>query len=252
MVDTSNVTSDRQSQMQYAAEQLDGMRSIASKYEFDEDHAYVIRFEFKFKSAYERESIIHEMSSIVAGFGRAYTLVNKNPIGITQISFERDLVLIQRMEEELKYEFLGEEIKLVDGRTYNELFKDITDTENIIDPAVRERYNRFMAECPTIGTCHKRTNDYIIVNLSEDFYNGEHFQSPIRNNDMVFFPSVGTSTELRRQYEAIQRINKPGVKLSNGRKILPPVNPAFCDFLFSPLYARDIKGKYCWYDGCGA
>lgn len=243
VVDTSNISSDRQAQMKYAAEQLDGMRSIASKYEFDESHAYVIRFEFKFKSAYERESIIHEMSSIVAGLGRAYTLVNKNPIGITQISFERDLVLIQRMEEELKYEFLGEEIKLVDGRTYNELFKDITDTENIIDPVVRERYNRFMAECPTIGTCHKRTNDYIIVNLSEDFYNGESFQNPIRNNDMVFFPSVGTSTELRRQYEAIQRINKPGVKLSNGRKILPPVNPALCDFLFSPLYARDIKAS---------
>lgn len=240
---TSNDASGRQGQMKYAAEQLEGMRKIASKYEFDETHAYVIRFEFKFKSAIERESIIHEMTSIVAGLGRAYTLVNKNPIGITQMSFERDLVLIQRMEEELKYEYLGEEIKLVDGRTYNELFKDIKDTENIIDPVLRERYNRFMSECPTIGICHKRTNDSIIVNLAEDFYNGENFSSSIRENDMVFFPSVGTSTELRRQYEAIQRINKPGIKLSNGRKIVPPVNPALCDFLFSPLYARDIKAS---------
>lgn len=233
----------RQELMKYAADQLDGLRKNASRYEFDPEQARVIRFEFKFKSAQERENILNDVTSVVTGLGPNYRLVNKNPLGVTQMTFERDIVLIQRLEEELKYEYLGEEIKLVNGKTYNELFKNVTDADNIIDPYLRDRYNRFMMECPVIGTCHKRGNDYIIVNLSEDFYNGERFAERIREEDMVFFPSVGTSTELRRQYEAIQRINKPGQKLSNGRKITPPINPALCDFLFSPLYARDIKAN---------
>lgn len=243
VVSPTDNSKSRQNLMNYAVEKLQTMIKVASKFEYDPGQARVIRLEFEFKSAAEREGIIDQITSIVEPLGSTYRLVNKKPLGITQMAFERDTVLIQRKEEELKYEYVGEEIKLVDGKTYNDLFKNVTDPDNIIDPILRERYNRFLSECLIIGTCHKRTGDSIIVNLAEDFYNGEKLSNPIRANDMVFFPSVGTSTELRRQYDAIQRINKPGVKLSNGRRITPPVNPGLCDFLFSPLYARDIKSN---------
>ena len=231
----------RNSMMHKAVEGIGELRSLASNIEFDPDTARVIRLTFPFKTAHEREQITEEIKISVNSLGKGYKLVIKKPLGITVMTYQKDDVLLDRLNEEMKYQFLGEEIKLVDGKTYTELFKGIKDPENIIDPTIRERYNRFMAECPIIGTCHKRTNDSIIVNLAESFYNGEHLTSPIREKDMIYFPSIGTSTDLRRQYDAIQRINKPGVKLSNGRKIVPPVNPGLCDFLFSPLYAKDIK-----------
>lgn len=231
----------RKENMKNAADRLQSMRNFITKFEFDPEKAEVIRLELKFNTAADRENLVDQINTIVSDLGPYFKFVNKKPLGFTQIQFEQDAVIAQRLEEELKYEYVGEEIKLVDGKIYNELFNSITDPDNIIDPALREKYNRFMSECPIIGTCHKRSNDSIIIKLSEDFYNGEVLDRKIQEDDMVFFPSVGTSTELRRQYEAIQRINKPGIKLPNGRKVMPPVNAGLCDFLFSPLYAKDIK-----------
>lgn len=241
VVKSAQIARIRQEKMALAEEMLSPIRKKALSYEYNSETSWVIRMEFGFKSAQERENITDELQTIVNELGYPFKLVNKRPLGLTRMSFARDEVLSKKTDEELNYEYFGEEIKLVDGKIYTELFKDVKDPDNIIDPLLRERYNRFISECPIIGTCHKRAKDYIIVNLSDDFFNGERFETPIRINDMVFFPSVGTSTELHRQYEAIQRINKPGVKLPNGRTIQPPVNRNLCDFLFNPLYARNIK-----------
>lgn len=232
----------KQKQLDFAytrMKELGGENTLLIDYDFEK--APKIQIEFTFKTAHEREGLSADINAVVAELGKDYLLENKIPSGQTIIKYERDLSMLQRLEEEMKYEYQGEEIKLVNGKTYNELFRSVTDPENIADASLRENYNRFMSECPVIGTCHKRGNDYIIVNLSEDFYNGEKFTEPIRDKDMVFFPSVGTSTELRRQYDAIQRINTPGKKLSNGRKIVPPVNPSLSQFLFNPSYAKEIK-----------
>ena len=241
VVKSSRATSYRQDKMAIAEEKLSQIKKRALSYEYNSETSWVIRMEFGFKTAQERENITDELQAIALDLGYPFILVNKRPLGITKMSFIRDEVLLKKTDDELNYEYYGEDIKLVDGRIYNDLFKDVKDPDNIIDPILRERYNRFMSECPIIGTCHKRTNDYIIVELSDEFYNGERFSAPIRTNDMIFFPSVGTSTELHRQYEAMQRINNPGVKLPNGRLIQPPINRNLCDFLFNPLYARNIK-----------
>lgn len=233
----------RQERMNSAFAQLEGLRKKASYVEYDAQTARVIRLEFKFKSAHERESIIDDINEVAAELGADYKLVNKNPLGLTQMEFERNAVLMERLEEGLKNEYVGEEIKLVNGRIYNDSFNGVIDPDNIVDSALREKYNRFMSECPIIGTCHKRGADYIIVNLSEDFYNGERLKESIKQKDMVFFPSVGSSTEIRRQSDAIRRINNPGKKLPNGKKVTPPVNPALCQFLFNPLFAREIKAN---------
>ncbi len=225
--------------MRKAEEELTDFRKISYSYNYDAEQARVMRFEFCFHSAEERENIIEQFSATVDALGSSYKLTIKDRIGSTRIRFVRDEKTIQEIEEELKLNYQGEEIKLVAGKVYRELFKRVTDPENIIDPNLREQYNRFMNECPIIGTCHKRTSDSIIVRLSEDFYDGQEMEQSIGKGDMIYFPSVGTSTDLRRQYDAIQRINKPGQTI-NGRKIEPPVNPRLRSFLFDPLFAHDI------------
>lgn len=227
--------------MQKAESVLADYKNLAYNYEYNQEKARAIRLDFRFSSSHEREHLSNSLSSLVKSLGYEFSLKIKDPLGNTSIYFERDKTCIQQLEEELKTNYQNEDIRLVDGQIYNDLFKDVTDPENIVDPILRDQYNRFMNECPLIGTCHKRTLDYVIVNLSEDFFNGERMSQQIKAGDMIFYPSVGSSTQLRRQYDAIQRINKPGAKLSNGHKIDPPVNPQLCSFLFSPLFARDIK-----------
>lgn len=230
----------RRSIMRKAEDELSDFRRIAYSYEYDERRARVIRFEFRFRSAEERENIIEQFSATVSALGSYYKLTLKNRLGSTRIRFKRDETATQQLEEELRANYQGEDIKLVAGRIYRDLFKTVTDPENIIDPVLREQYNRFMNECPIIGTCHKRTTDSIIVSLSEEFYDGQEMEQAIRGGDMIYFPSVGTSTDLKRQYDAIQRINKPGQTV-NRRKIEPPVNPQLSSFLFDPLFAHDIR-----------
>ena len=229
----------RRSIMRKAEEELAEFRKISYSYSYDAEQARVMRFEFSFRAAEERENIVEQFSAAVDTLGPSYKLTIKDRLGSTIIRFTQDEKKIQEVEEELRLNYQGEEIKLVAGKVYRELFKRVTDPENIIDPILREQYNRFMNECPVIGTCHKRTPDSIIVRLSEDFYDGQEMEQSIRRGDMIYFPSVGTSTDLRRQYDAIQRINRPG-KIINGRKIEPPVNPRLSSFLFDPLFAHNI------------
>lgn len=231
----------RQERMSFADSYATPLKELASSYEYDPEKAFVIRMEFKFQTASQREELIAKIKDAFSELGPEYKLILKNPHGSSHIEFNRTPQAVEQLEEELKTNYLGEEIKLINGKAYRELFSSITDPTNIINPELREKYARFMIECPIIGTCHKRTIDSIIVNLSEDFYNGERYSSRIFADDMIFFPSVGVSTELKRQTEAIQRINKPGEKMRNGRVVSPPVNPKLSDFLFSPLYARDIS-----------
>ena len=221
-----------------ALEKLKDLRKQA--YNVEIISGRVIRLCFKFVTAKERDSYLENIKTVTDELECIYKVIIKKPLGFTTMTFERDPNMIQRIEDELKNEYINEEIKLVDGKTYNDLFKTITDPYNINDAAMRERYNRFMYECPVIGVCHKRGYDYIIVNLSEEFYNGERFAAPIRQDDMIYFPSVGASTELRRQSDAIKKINSPGKKLPNGKIIPPLVNPALCQFLFNPVYAHEI------------
>ena len=230
----------RQAIMLLADEKLYEFKQIAYKYEFDANSARVIRYTFKFKSAEEREDIINRFTSVYDTLTDVYKLTIKDRIGSTVIRYKKDESSSQSIDEELRLNYQGEEIKLVDGRIYNKLFRDVKDPNNIIDPNLRNKYNRFMMECPIIGTCHNRKNNYVIVKLSDEFYNEEGMEQKIKEGDMIFFPSVGTSTELRRQYEAIQRINTPGQTIK-GRKIEPPVNPSLCRFLFNPIYALDTK-----------
>lgn len=229
----------RRQVMSKAEEALSDFRRISYRYEYDSEQARVMRFEFKFRSSEERENIIEQFSATVESLGNSYRMVLKHRLGATRVKFLKDDALIQRLEDEFRVSYQNEEIKLVAGKVYRDLFRNVTDPDNIIDPVLREQYNRFMNECPIIGTCHKRTVDSIIVRLSEDFFDGQEFEQSIRKGDMVFFPAVGTSTDLRRQYDAIQRINRPGQSV-NGRRIEPPVNPQLCSFLFDPMFAHDI------------
>lgn len=224
--------------MQRAKDDLSDFLRIA--HSFSEEGSFVMRFEFRFRNAEERHNIIEQFSASVAALGDSYKLTLKDPRGSTRITFRRDEQVTQQVEDELRVNYQGEEIKLVAGKVYRDLFKTVTDSDNIIDPLLREQYNRFMSECPIIGTCYKRTSDSIIVRLSEEFYDGNEMEQVMRKGDMIYFPAVGTSADQRRQYGAIQRINKPG-QFVNGRKIEAPVNPQLSSFLFDPLFAHDIR-----------
>lgn len=230
----------RQERMAFVDSIFSSLKNEASKYEYDSEKAQVVRLEFLFNTAEERERYLVQLLDAKDSLTDEFKLLVKNPHGTTILTYERNVQTIEFLEEELKQNYQGEEIKLVNGKVYNNVFKNISDPDNIANPELREQYNTFISNCPTIGVCHKRTIDSIVVNLSEDFYNGDRFAERISAGDYIFFPSVGSSTVLRRQHEAIQRINKPNTKLPNGRLITPPANPKLCSFLFSPLYARDI------------
>ena len=237
----NNNSDNRKKYLSSALQRLEKTREMASNIEYDDDASRVIRFEFSFTTSEEREQILDTLEREFNSLDSMFKLTLKDKHGHTKLHYVLDSKVINQLDENLKLNYQGEDIKLVDGRIYNSLFSDIQDPENIIDPDLRNKYNRFMEECPVIGQCHKMTTDFIVVQLSESFFNGERMKQNIKEEDMVFFPSIGSSTDLRRQSEAILRINKPAQKLQNGRPILPPVNPKLSDFLFSPLYARGIK-----------
>ena len=228
----------RRKKIEQAEVVLEEVAMMASGKTTDAEGAYAIQYTFHFKNSEEREYILQQLGVAKAALGSEFYLVVKNKMGYTEMTYEYDPNVTAQLNEELKADYQGKEMALVDGRVYNHLFSSISDPDNITDTDLREQYNRFMRECPTIGVCHKRTRESIIVALDEEFFDGDVMLQEIRKGDMVFFPSVGDSTEIRRQADAMLRINKPGQKLSGGRVVEPPVNAKLCQFLFNPIYAR--------------
>lgn len=229
---------DRKKRLLMTETKIDEIVRLASKRRTDETGAYAFQYDFHFISNEEREYILQQLNIAKESIAPKHNIVIKDRIGFTQITYTFDPLVVAQLNEELKANYQGEEVALLNGRVYRQLFDKIEDIDNITDNELREKYNRFMQEYTIIGICHKRTWDSIIVELDEEFYDGETMKQIIHNGDYVFFPSVGTSTEIRRQVEAMLRINKPGQKMAGGRIIDYPVNAKLCSFLFNPLFAR--------------
>ena len=207
----------------------------------DSSDEKVIRLEYAFHSPEERERIKASIKDILDEYGTKFKLVTKKEAGIIQLHYKKDKALIEEYEQNLNNTSKGEDVKLVVTKIFNDTFKDF-DPDYSGDSHMRNEYYGFLNDCHIIGKCKNRTTEFIQIELSEDFYNGDRFVQSIYPGDMVFFPSIGTSAELGRQLEAVNRIDKPNKKV-NGKRISPPVNQLLPRFLFNPTYAGDINSS---------
>lgn len=230
----------RKESFQRALEMAVNLKAKASKFEYEEEKARVMRFSFNFSSDDERIALLEELDSIMKSLGSLYKLTVKRPYGICRISFQKDNGLREKYESDILRQYKGEEIKLAKKSQLKQ--RELSNSVNLNNRETKEEYNKFIFECPVIGTCYSRSSDSIIVQLSDDFYNGEKFNMPIEKGDQIFFPSVGEYTDLKRQKDAMLRIDKAGT-IVNGKKVQPPVNQNLIYFLFNPVYAAQIDGN---------
>lgn len=101
-----------------------------------------------------------------------------------------------------------------------------------------QNINTIIFESPSVGTCDSRSYDRVTILLPETFNIETYNNKPtIKAGEYLYFPLSGSTSEVNRQKNAMDRIEGK----TKRAKANPPVNPRLSQFLYNPKYARDSE-----------
>lgn len=177
--------------------------------------------------------------------------------GNTSISCILDEVLLDERNKRISYDFSNEAVNYV-GPKYDSIREDLEskrDNESLdeedddydefalqkFESLVRIEQAKFKRAAENIGTCMSRTPEYVKIRLSDSFIEKLQDKEITLSGGYLQFPVIGSSMELSRQRNAMNKITNPG-GLVGGRWLIGyPANRNLPNFLFDPRYADDTE-----------
>lgn len=228
-------------------------------YSFAKDDITRVDFEIPFKTEEERDQYVRDISQAMQEYRNLADVSFDSLQGSTTILFVLDEKLLDEKNKRLQHDFRNEQVnyvsaeydkirdKLESGRDEEDDYDGDGDDENSyaarrFESMVRFSQNKFKREAPSIGTCLERTPESVKIKLSDDFI--EKLQDKkvkFVEGGYLQFPVIGSSMELSRQKNAMDKITKPGGKDRFNREIGYPANRNLPNFLFDPRYADDTN-----------
>lgn len=225
-------------------------------FSFPKNDKTKVIFDLSFKKEDERNRYIELINGAIKTYENLAEVTFDSPEGSTLVTFALNEKLLDERNKRLNRYFRNESVNYVDSQ-YDDIrgkleekretaFDDIDDDDDVFasrrfEGLVRMEQNKFKRNAPTIGTCINRTPKSVTIRVSDDFINKlESGEVKISVGGYLQFPVIGSSMELSRQKNAMDRITNPGVK--RGRKIIDyPANRNLPNFLFDPRYADDTE-----------
>lgn len=222
-------------------------------YSFSKEDNTKVCFDISFKTEEERDQYVRDINQAMLEYRNLADVSFASLQGSTTISFALDEKLLDENTKRMQRDFQGEQVNYVSA-DYDEIrdrFEDechddsnddgedwykIQKTERLI----RKEQTEFKRQAPRIGTCLDRTPEYVKIKLSDDFI--EKIQDKnikFSKDGYLQFPVIGSSMELSRQKNAMDKITNPGGKDRYNREIGYPANRNLPNFLFDPRYAAD-------------
>ncbi len=226
--------------------------------------------EFEFKYKFSDEEQLKSVKQCISDELSEYNLLvdlsyGEHPNGTTSFNVVMDTVQLQRFSATMQREFKQQEVRLINGRKYDEALEELNEKieerdlewdRDVIDElkdevkAKRKALTEIMGKGALIlGRCHSRSMDTVRFEVGPEFakriqsFDGSPKSTDfIHVGDYIQFPLTGESAELSRQQESMYRITQPNTTVEiqgNWRKVLPPANPLLSQFLFDPRYAGD-------------
>ena len=225
-------------------------------YSFPKGEHTKVAFDLSFKTEEERDHYIHEITDAMKVHENLAKVDFTSLQGSTSISFVLDEKLLDERNKRLNYAFSNEMVNYVSAK-YDTIrdnlekdrdkeFDDEEDDEfdefanQKFESLVRITQAKFKRNAPNIGTCISRTPESVKIKVSDSFI------EKIENGEIKLaggylqFPVIGSSMELSRQRNAMDKITNPGGMRGN-RQIGYPVNRNLPNFLFDPRYADDTE-----------
>lgn len=226
-------------------------------YSFLKGEKTKIAFDLIFKTEEERDRYIHDISDAMKEHENLAQVLFSSPQGSTTISFVLDEKLLDERNKRLNYDFSNEMVNYVSAKydtirdtlakNREDEFDDLDDDDEYdefasqkFESLVRITQAKFKRNAPNIGTCLTRTPEFVKIKVSESFIEKLENGEVKLAGGYLQFPVIGSSMELSRQRNAMDKITNPGGMRGN-RQIGYPANRNLPNFLFDPRYADDIE-----------
>lgn len=218
-----------------------------------------VSFSISFSSEDEREHYIRSINEAVKDFNHVAELSFDSIQGNTSISCILDEVLLDERNKRISYDFNSETINYV-GPKYDSIREDLEskrgdeshdedDEDDDYDEFAQQKFEslvrieqaKFKRAAENIGTCMSRTPEHVKIRLSDSFIEKIQDKEITLSGGYLQFPVIGSSMELSRQRNAMNKITNPG-GLVGGRWLIGyPANRNLPNFLFDPRYADDTE-----------
>ena len=226
-------------------------------YSLLKDEKAKVDFDLTFKTEEERDRYIHDISDAMKEHENLAQVLFSSPQGSTTISFVLDEKLLDEKNKRLNYDFSNEMVNYVSAKydtirdtlekNREDEFEDIDDDDEYdefasqkFESLVRITQAKFKRNAPNIGICLTRTPEFVKIKVSESFIDKLENAEVKLAGGYLQFPVIGSSMELSRQRNAMDKITNPGGMRGN-RQIGYPANRNLPNFLFDPRYADDIE-----------
>lgn len=227
-----------------------------TSYSFAKDDQAKISFDLNFKTEEERDRYIHDITDAMKIHENLASVKFTSLQGSTTIKYVLDEKLLDDHNKRLNFDFGREMVNYVSPKydlirdflekNRDDDFGDEEDDDydefanQKFESLVRITQTKFKRSAPNIGTCINRTPEFVKIKVSDSFVEKIESGEVKLSGGYLQFPVVGSSMELSRQKNAMDKITNPG-GMRGHWQIGFPANRNLPNFLFDPRYADDTE-----------